>query len=434
MKRPADPRLDEVMQFLRRVTPLARTLVHPANDETLRVLREYLPAVTVEAYPSGTPVWTWKIPNRWQLVESRIEDAATGRLLWDGTSHPLATVNYSLPFDGEIGPRALAPHLHVSSTRPAAIPFVFRFYNRDWGFCVPAAVSRRILQRKRLRVRIVTDEAPGELKVGALSLPGESPKEFVLCTNICHPGIANDSISGAAAAIAIARHLMAIPARRYSYRILWLPETIGSVAYFAHHEELIGRAIGGLFIEMLGNRNSMCLQHTRHGNTYWDLLARATFRDSGLRFREAAFLESAANDEKVIDAPGVGIPTLSITRYPYPEYHTSDDNADLINPARMRESIDMVCRLIDRIEDDYVPAYRSKGPVCLSEHGLYPDWYRNPALKDRWLAFVKVMYALDRERSVEQLAAELGVAANIVRYWCDAFAAKGFLEKQPLRW
>ena len=426
--------LDEAIRFLRRVTPLARTLVHPDNDATLRILRESLPAVKIERYPSGKPVWTWRIPNQWQLVEARIEDAATGRLLWDGTSHPLATVNYSLPFQGELSAAALAPHLHSSATRPHAIPFVFRFYNRDWGFCMPAATRRRILRKRRLRVRIATDERPGKLAVGALALPGESDREFVICTNICHPGIANDSISGAAAAIAIARHLMRRKRRRHSYRILWLPETIGSVAYYAHHEALAARAAGAMFLEMLGNGNSICLQHTRRGDTYWDLVAYATLAESGIPFREAAFLESAANDEKVMDAPGVGIPTLSMTRYPYPEYHTSDDNAGLIDRARMREAIDLACRLLDRVEDDYVPEYVARGPVCLSEHGLYPDWYRDPSQKPNWDGFVKVMYALDRGRSVEQLAGELGLKADVVRYWCDAFAKKGFLEKRPLRW
>jgi aminopeptidase-like protein len=430
----SDKRIGEVMRFIERVAPLARTLVHPDNDKALALLRESLPEVQVESYPSGAPVWTWKIPDQWRLVEARIEDAASGKLLWDGASHPLATVNYSLPFEGEVSAKALAPHLHSSKARPKAIPFVFRFYNRDWGFCLPAAKRAEILRKKRLRVRIVTEERPGALKVGVLTLRGASEKEFVLCTNICHPSIANDSISGAAAAIAIARHLKGRKRLQYSYRFLWLPETIGSIAYYARHEELIGRAIGGLFIEMLGNRNSMCLQHTRRGDTYWDLVARAAFRESGLKFREAAFVQSAANDEKVLDSPGVGIPTLSITRYPYPEYHTSDDNADLIDPARMKESIDFVCRMLDRIEDDYVPAYLSKGPVGLSQQGLYPDWYREPSLKAKWDGFLKVMYALDRKRSVEQLAGDLGLPADVVRYWCDAFAEKGLVEKQPLRW
>jgi aminopeptidase-like protein len=429
-----DERLREVMELVRELAPLSRTLVHPDNDKALRAFGARLRALKVEGYDSGKAVWTWKIPNQWQLMRASIEDAQSGELLWDGASHPLATVNYSLPVNGEFAPAELAPHLHSAAGRPAAIPFVYRFYSRDWGFCMPQAVKEKVLARRRLRARIETDERPGKLQVGVLELPGESEREFILCTNICHPGIANDSLSGAAAAVAIARHLMDRPKRRYTWRILWLPETIGSVAYFAHHEEVMRRAIGGLFIEMLGNQNTLCLQRTRAGDTYWDRVLAGALADSGLAHRAVPFLQSAANDEKVMDAPGVDIPTLSLTRYPYPEYHTSDDNAALIDAARMAEAIDVVCRFADRVESDYVPVYRSRGPVCLSEHGLYPDWYRDPSLKERWEGFVKIMYALDDRRSLEAYAVDLGLPLDVVRYWCDAFAEKGFVAKQPLKW
>ena len=429
-----EARLGEVMTLVRELAPLSRTLVHPDNEKALRAFSSRLPGMTIESFDSGKAVWTWKIPNQWQLKRSSLHDSDSGELLWDGASHALATVNYSLPIDGEFAPDELAPHLHSAAARPAAIPFVYRFYSRDWGFCMPQAVKEKVLARRRVRARIETDERPGKLQVGVLALPGESEREFVLCTNICHPSIANDSLSGAAAAVAIARHLMERPRRRYSWRLLWLPETIGSVAYFAHHEDVIRRAIGGLFIEMLGNQNSLCLQHTRAGDTYWDRVFAGALRDSGLEFRTAPFLQSAANDEKVMDAPGVNIPTLSLTRYPYPEYHTSDDNASLIDPARMAEAIEVVCRFVDRVESDYVPVYRSRGPVCLSEHGLYPDWYKDPRMKERWEGFVKVMYALDDRRSIEAYAADLGLPLDVVRYWCDAFAEKGFVAKQPLKW
>jgi aminopeptidase-like protein len=426
--------LAEVMDLVHRLAPLSRTLVHPDNDKALRAFAERLPGMKVESYDSGRAVWTWRIPNQWQLKRASLHDAQSGELLWDGASHPLATVNYSLPVDGEFAAEALAPHLHSSAVRPAAIPFVYRFYNRDWGFCMPQAVKDKVLARPRTRAKIETDERPGKLQVGVLTIPGESEREFILCTNICHPSIANDSLSGAAAAVAIARHLMARGRPRYTYRLLWLPETIGSVAYFAHHEELLGRAIGGLFIEMLGNANSLCLQRSRGGDTYWDRVFAGALRDSGLEFRAVPFLESAANDEKVMDAPGVGIPTVSLTRYPYPEYHTSDDNASLIDPARMAEAIEVVCRFLDRVEADYVPVYKARGPVCLAEHGLYPDWYKDPREKARWEGFVKLMYALDDRRSIEGYASELGLPVDVVRYWCDAFAERGFVAKQPLKW
>lgn len=421
----------DVMALLRRVAPLSRTLVHEDNERALQMIGEALPAFGVERFPSGRQVWTWRVPDRWRVKEARLEDAATGELLWDGLCHPLATVNYSLPFDGVVDREVLASHLFSAPQRPRAIPFVYRFFNRDWGLCVPDDRRATILERQRFGVRIVTDEGPGDLLVGICTLPGEREEEFLVVSDICHPGIANDSISGAVAAVDLARHLAARRRRKYTYRFLFLPETIGSVAYLSHHPEVVERAVGGFFCEMLGNRNSHCLQFTRQGNTYWDRIAHATLKDAGGSFRTAPFLKSAANDEKVLDAPGVNIPTISLTRYPYPEYHTSDDNADMINPALLRESCRLIRTLFERIEDDYVPRYLQRGPVCLSENGLYPDWYRDPSLVPVWEGFLKVMYALDDRRSCEDLAADLDVPVAVVRYWADAFIERGFAEARP---
>ena len=419
------------IDLLRRIAPLTRTLVHDDNAVALDMFRSALPNLTVEAYPSGTHVWTWRVPNRWRVLEARLEDAATGELLWDGLCHPLATVNYSLPFEGVVDRATLEPHLFSAAHRPHAIPFVFRFYNRNWGLCVPDTHRAKILERDRFRVRIVTDEGPGELLVGICTLPGEREEEFLVVTDICHPSIANDSISGAVAAVDLAHHLASKEKRKYTYRFLFVPETIGSIAYLAHHPEVVQKAVGGFFCEMLGNQNSHCLQFTRKGNTYWDRIALATLKDAGAPFRTAKSLESAANDEKVLDSPGVDIPTISITRYPYPEYHTSDDNADFIDAGLLNESCALIRSLFDRIENDYVPRYLAQGPVCLSEHNLYPDWYKDPSLVPVWGGFLKVMYALDNRRSCEELAADLDVPVSVVRYWTNAFAERGFVKPLP---
>lgn len=426
-----DPDRFDAHALVRALAPLARTLVHDDNRVALDLCAAALPSFAIEEFPSGSMAWTWRVPNRWHLVESRIEDAATGALLWDGTSHPLATVNYSLPFEGEVDRETMAAHLFSTEARPHAIPFVFRFYNRDWGVCVPWAQRAGILARDRFRVRIVTDERPGAMLAGVCTLPGEQEHEILVVSNICHPGIANDSISGAAAAVDLARHLAARPRRKYTYRFLFVPETIGSIAYLAAHPEVVAKAAGGFFCEMLGNDNTHCLQFSRAGSTYWDHVAHRTLLDSGLPFRTAPFLGSAPNDEKVLDSPGVGIPTISITRYPYPEYHTSDDNADLIDAARLEESSALIRTLFDRIEDDYLPVYTSRGPVGLAENGLYPDWYRDPSVKPAWLGFVKVMYALDTHRSCEELAAHLDLPVTTVRHWTEAFESRGFLRRDP---
>lgn len=418
------------LALLKALTPLARTLVHDDNARALTFIAEQLPNCSIKGYASGTTVWTWQIPHAWRLLASKLYDADTNEILWDGLSHPLATVNYSLPFEGEVDAETLSQHLFSQPARPDAIPFVYRFYDRDWGFCVPAVLREKILSRNRFKVCIQTEEKPGELLVGECVLKGACSEEILIVSNICHPGIANDSLTGAVAAVDLARYLAEQPNLKYTYRFLFLPETIGSVAYLAHHPDVIERAVGGFFSEMLGNENTHCLQLSRRGDTYWDTVAQNALKDFGVPFRTAAFLTSAANDEKVLDAPGVNIPTISLTRYPYPEYHTSDDNAAFISAERLTESCAFIRFLFNRIERDYKPVYIQKGPVCLSLHDLYPNWYKHPELKQKWEGFLHVMYALDRDLSCEELADVLSLPVETVLYWTDAFAEKGFLEKR----
>ena len=233
-------------------------------------------------------------------------------------------------------------------------------------------------------------------------LPGESPAEILMCANICHPGQVNDSLTGLAVGAEIFRRLVARPSRKYSYRLLVVPETIGSIAYMLRHPEFIARCVGGFFSEMLGIDGPMVLQATRRGDTYWDQVSRAAMAESGYPWKGVPFMKSVSNDEKCLDAPSVNTPMFSNTRYPYPEYHSDDENVSLINLDRMRVSRDVLQQAIDLAESDYVPVLRQTGPVFLSGHGLMPP--RDDKYASRMAAFYDVMYALSGRLSVVQAA------------------------------
>lgn len=433
-----------MMELLRAIGPLSRTLASVQTDQAFSLVQAALQPATqggaktaVESYPTGEKVWTWTIPPRWELQSASIK--FSGKQLLDGTEHPLATVNYSQPFRGRVTKTELLRHLHSAPQRPSARPFVFSFYQEQWGFCV----SENWLQEFRLQhsddslfdVEIDSRFEAGDFKVLASFLPGESRETFVICSNICHPGQVNDSLTGLAASVDLAARLAAREKRKYSYLFLIVPETIGSIAYFAHHPEMIERAVGGLFSEMLGTTGPMVGQLSRDGATYWDRALQLALGDwqtkTGESTRCVPFLKSAANDEKVMDSPGVNIPTVSVTRYPYPEYHTSDDCVELIDAKRLADSRDLLLNFIDWIEADYVPCLVHPGPVFLSGYDLYPDWRSKPELKPKWDAFIDVMYAIDGKRSVVELAYDLKCSPETVRYWCDGFAGKGLLTKQP---
>lgn len=419
-----------MLELLQKIAPLKRTLACNDTDRALQIVAEHLPGARIEGYATGSKAWSWTLPRRWELEGATIH--AGGKLLVDAEWSHLHVLNYSQAFSGTVSREQLLPHLHTQPARPEAIPFEFSFYEPRWGFCVPHAWLERF-SAPSYEVEIRSRFEDGKLNVLSHHLAGEHPETFILCANICHPLQANDSLTGLAAAVEIMKALAARPKRKYSYLLLVVPEMIGSIAYFAHHPEIVERSVGGFFSEMLGTQGPLVLQRTRNGSTYWDALAQLVLAESGTAHSSVAFLKSAANDEKVMDSPGVDIPTFSLTRFPYPEYHSSDDNLALIDPARLLEATRVLQRILEWAEDDYLPLLKQPGPVFLSGHGLYPDWHANPQLLPYWKSFIEIMYALDGKRSLVELAAAKAIPLPHVRYWADAFLEKGLLVAAPFR-
>ena len=193
--------------------------------------------MTIHSYPTGEACWTWRVPEKWTCSEAYLE-TLDGRRLLDYRDHPLHVVSYSLPFEGVVSRDELLRHLHVHPRLPEAIPFVFKYYERDWGLCASQSCGMRWM-RRRTGWSSVPSFEPGTLKVGEVVIPGESQDCFVLVAHLCHPAMVNDDLTGVVVGLEVARSLLAGPQPYYTYRLLILPETIGSVAYLSHHEDLI---------------------------------------------------------------------------------------------------------------------------------------------------------------------------------------------------
>lgn len=417
----------DMMALLEEISPLARTLANNDTDKALRILAEFLPGAHIEGFPVGSTVWSWTIPYRWELSGATIK--ANGATLVDVAWNPLHVINYSQPFKGIVGREELLTHLCTLPERPRAIPFSFSFYEPAWGFSIPHEWLSRFTS-DTYEVEINSRFEDGTLNTLSLFIPGELKETFVICSNICHPVQVNDSLTGVAVAVDIAARLLARKNRKYSYLVMIVPETIGSIAFLANHPEIIEASIGGFFSEMLGTDGPLVGQRTRQGNGYWDKLLEDVLSNSNVPHRVVNFLKSAGNDEKVLDSPGVDIPTFSLTRYPYPEYHTSDDNINLIDIARLREARDLLQEIIDLAEEDYIPVLNQPGPVFLSGHGLYPNWRDDPSLLPIWQSFIDVMYSIDGVHSVVELATAHRIPISHFFYWTDAFAEKGLLTKR----
>lgn len=424
VKLPPNASMIEMIEGLWR---LPRDIVSDGYDAAMAALAGQLP-LTVHEYPTGTRCWTWLIPEKWTCHAAWLE-TLDGRRLFAYADHPLHVVSYSLPFDGVVTREELLKHLHVHPLLPGAAPFIFKYYERDWGLCCSRTL-RDSLSDEQYRVVIRSEFSFGTLKVGEAIVPGESDETVVLCAHLCHPGQVNDDLTGLVVAVQVMRELLKRPKPHYTYRLVILPETIGSVAWLSHNEALIPRMKGGLFIEMPGRDNAPTLQRSFNGESEIDLCFQLAMK---ARRPDTAFIPfMTMNDERQFNAPGVRVPMLALYRilpaghadWPYREYHSTEDTPERVPPATLDETVAMVLGMIDTLEQNVVPVNQFKGEIFLSRFGLHVDWYENREANEQ---LFNILYRVDGMRSLARIAHELGISFGAVKTVVDQLHARGLV-------
>jgi aminopeptidase-like protein len=261
--------------------------------------------------------------------------------------------------------------------------------------------------------------------------PDPDAGEILICAHICHPMQANDDLAGVASAVEVARRLAErpLPSGSESVRFLFCPETIGSICWLSRHEDLIPRIRAGIFSEMTGNDNSLVLQRSRQDDDLIDRIARDVLRRRSPGFREGAFREVIVNDELVINGPGVDVPCVSLSRWPYDEYHTSDDSPEIVSEERLVEAADVIEETVRIYATNYVPRRQFRGPVFLSGYGLWVDWRENPALN---AAMDQIMCRLDGDLCLWEIAEQVGLPYDDVRGFVERLREAGLVTARPL--
>lgn len=405
---------------------LKRDIVSDDFDRALyRLAEEILPecseytagAMKIHEVPTGEQCWTWKVPEKWTCHEAYLE-TLDGLRLVDVVAHPLHVVSYSLPFEGVVSRQELLKHLHVHPRLPDAIPFVFKYYERDWGLCA-SQILRDALQDEAYHVVIRTTFEPGTLKIGEVVIPGESDETFMLVAHLCHPAMVNDDLTGVIVGLEVARALLSGPRPHYTYRLLFLPETIGSVAYLSRHEDLIPKMTGGLFLEMLGNDSPHALQGSFQPDSQADRCLVSALRGLDPQGYSAPYRTVISNDERQFNAPGVRVPMLSLSRVepagsptrPYREYHSSLDTPAIIATERLEASRKIVLGLLQAWERNQYVTNRFKGEVFCSGYGIWIDYHLNPEGHHR---LFEIMERCDGEHTVADIAVELDISFEAV--------------------
>jgi aminopeptidase-like protein len=363
-----------MLQILEELTPLNRAICSSDFDRTITRVAELLPCRVLE-YPAGGPAHNgWVIPPKWDVVSATIR--RNGTLVYDGRWHPLGVIALSAPFSGTVPLDELKAHLHYDHRYDDSLTFhfrgMFRSWDREWGFCVPKDLYDA-LEQGDYEVEIVTREEPGVLKVAVARHEGTSPFTIALCANLDHPGVANDGLAGVVVGIEVLRRL-AGRTTTFGYDLVLGPGIMGTEHYLAALAPAEREAvIECLCLWMLGSRTRLALQASRGERTLIEHALAQVMRDHGIDVRHGAFEEVIINDEYIWEA--YDIPACSLSRFPYPEYHSSRDDLSIMDEQRLEEAVTVILQAIDALEATPLVERRFRGTICLSnpDYGLYVD-------------------------------------------------------------
>ena len=386
-----------------RLFPINRSITGNGVRETLAILGEHLPGLTVHEVPSGTPAFDWTVPDEWNITEAYLVGPDGSRVI-DFAINNLHVVAYSTPVDVELTLDELQEHLHSDTEHPDAIPYVTSYYNRVWGFCLPHA-HREVLAAGTYRAVIRGTLEPGSLTYGELVIPGDSDAEVFVTTYVCHPSLANNELSGPVVSTALAMWLLSLPRRRYTYRFVFAPETIGALTYASINlEHLRSHVMAGFNLTCIGDDGDYSYLASRLGDLEIDRIGQHV-----LSSRSPAVTYSyldRGSDERTYCAPGIDLPLISLmrTKYgAYREYHTSLDDLTVITPTGLQGGLDLVRECIDVLEINDFYETQVHGEAQLGRRGLYHAFHARTTA-DIILLRTNIMAYADGQHSVLDMA------------------------------
>lgn len=425
-----------MMDILEELTPLNRVFCSSDYDRALEFLRRRLPFETLE-FPASEPHNGWEIPPRWDVEEAKI--LRDGEVIWDGTEHALRVIALSEPFEGTVSREELRDHLHHDDRYDDAVPFHFRQqyrpWDRDWGFCVTRDFYEA-LEPGEYEVVIRTRESEGTLKLLEHTHEGELDATVVFLAHLDHPGMANDDLAGCAVGVELFRRLHGRDTK-LSYRLLLHQEVVGSEYYLA---SLSGderdRIIEGLFLEMLGTESELGLQAARgEAPTSVRVVLDRALRDRDVPFRRGDYGDIVVNGEYVWDA--WGIPVASLSRYPYPEYHTDRDDVSIISEEALETSVEVLLDAVDALESAPMVYRDFAGTICTSNprYDLYVDpgqaafgGFTDDETVRGLRELMELLPGLDEPVSAQALAERVGLGLEPVVEYLERWEEKGLVE------
>ena len=365
---------EEMYELCERLFPICRSITGDGVRKTLQMLVEvYGNEINIHEVPTGTKVFDWTVPKEWNIKEAYIENSKGQRVI-DFKNNNLHVVGYSLPVDKFVDLQKLKSVVYSQPDQPDAIPYVTSYYKERYGFCMSQNQLDK-LPEDTYHIVIDSELKEGSLTYGEIIIPGDTKEEVFLSTYICHPSMANNELSGPAIATFLAKWLNSLAKRRYTYRIIFIPETIGAITYLNKNlQHLKEHVIAGFNLSCVGDNRTFSYVESRYGDTLADKAAKNVLSFYYPDYKTYSFLKRGS-DERQYNAPGVDLPVCAICRSKYgeyPEYHTSKDNLELISPEGLLGAYEVYQQCILSLENNYRYKINVLCEPQLGKRGLYP--------------------------------------------------------------
>ncbi len=419
----------EIHRFASELWGINRSITGDGVRETLRRIKQHLPELLIHEVPSGTQVFDWVVPKEWRIRNAWIVSPSGGKIC-DFSVNNLHVVGYSVPVTKRVSLAELQEHLYSLPEQPGAIPYITSYYKERWGFCI-SENQREALVDGEYEVYIDSELFNGSLTYGELVIKGESCKEIFISTYVCHPSMANNELSGPTVTTFLAKWIKNLPNRKYTYRIVFIPETIGSITYLSRNVgHLKSSVIAGFNVTCIGDDRAYSYLPSRRGDTLSDRVATHVLKHIDADYAVYTWSDRGS-DERQYCAPLIDLPVASImrTKYgKYDEYHTSlDDLENVVTPDGLDGGYNALKLALESIERNKYPRVKVFGEPQLGKRGLYPTLSTKKSGAEVRLMMDIITWS-DGERSLLEIAELCGVPVWHTYQIVERLADHGLLE------
>lgn len=422
--------LDQAMlSLMADLYPICRSITGDGVRQTLNRIRQDIP-IEIHEVPSGTQVFDWVVPREWNIRGAYIKNAG-GETILNFRDSNLHVVSYSIPFHGIIDCNELKKHLFTLPDHPDWIPYRTSYYTENWGFCLTYRQFAKLKEDEKYEVNVDATLAPGSLTYGELRLPGDMADEILISCHVCHPSLCNDNLSGIALTTFLARHVREMH-RRYTYRFLFIPGTIGSITWLARNRENVFKIKHGLVVACVGDPGKLTYKKSRQGNAEIDHAVQHVLKHAASEYEVLDFVPYGY-DERQYGSPGFNLPVGSLTRTPhgrYPEYHTSADNLEFVRAEYLADSLEKYKLVFNVLENNR--RYRNLNPYCepqLGKRGLYGPVGGEMDRHSREMASLWVLNLSDGKHTLLDIAERANLEFRHIQQAAKALVECGLLEE-----